>query len=120
MSNDYRVYIRHMLDAIQAIEIYTRKITWSKFKKTPLLQDGVVRKLEIIGEPSKRIPSHIRNKYPDIDWRKVAGMRDVLIHDYLGVDLEIVWEVVENQLAALKRKLRKILKSQKKSYGKEK
>ena len=109
MNKDYTVYLHHMLDAIQSIESYTRNVTEGQFLKTKLIQDAVIRNLEIIGEAAKQISKTVRGRYPKIDWGNIAGMRDVLIHDYLGVDLDVVWEVVHHDLPELKRNLRKIL-----------
>ena len=101
MNKDYKVYLLHILDAIENIQFYTKGMPEEKFLKNKLVQDGVIRNLEIIGEATKNIPLNIRSKYPNIEWKKISGMRDVLIHDYLGVDLERVWQVLKRRLPAL-------------------
>lgn len=77
--------------------------------ETPLLQDGVIRQLEIIGEAVKRISSDLRSRYPDIPWQDMAGMRDKLIHDYLGVDLMTVWLTATEDLPTLAARINDIL-----------
>ena len=109
MNKDHKVYLHHMLDAIATIEDYTRNLTQGRFSKVKLVQDGVIRNLEIIGEAAKQVPPRVRSRYPHVHWRDIAGMRDVLIHNYLGVDLDVVWEVVHHDLPELKRNLKKIL-----------
>jgi uncharacterized protein with HEPN domain len=109
MSRDYTVYLLHILDAITIIESYAAELTEDSFRQNRLIQDGVIRNLEIIGEATKKLPKRLTNKYPDIEWKKMAGMRDVLIHDYFGVDLERVWGVVRNRLPDLKENITKIL-----------
>lgn len=79
------------------------------FLKTSHWQDAVIRELEIVGEATKNISDGLRNKYPDIPWRRIAGLRDVLIHDYMGVDLEAVWEITQKNLPTLKTKIESIL-----------
>lgn len=84
-------------------------MSYREFVANELVQDVVVRNLEIIGEASKKIPEEIKSKYSDIEWRKMAGLRDILIHEYFGVDLEILWDIIKNKLPELGEGVSKIL-----------
>lgn len=98
------------MEAICKIEEYTDSLTKEEFLKSHLIQDAVLRRLEIIGEAVKNIPSEVRNIYSDIPWKQMAGMRDVLIHDYFGVNLERVWLTVKKDLPKVKPKINAVLK----------
>lgn len=98
------IYKKHILDAISAIEEYVKDKTLDDFKKDRLLQDGVYRKLEVVGEASKRLSEEFKNKV-DLPWKKITGTRDKLIHDYFEVDLEAVWKTISEDLGELKQKL---------------
>lgn len=102
-----KVYLHHVLDAISTIEDYTKELNFEGFLKTKLVQDGVVRELEIIGEAVKNLSDEIKDKYQSIPWRDIADMRNKLIHEYFGVDLEAVWEVIEKDLPVLKKEIEK-------------
>lgn len=102
------VYLSHIRDAIAQIQMYTTDGRESFFRNT-MIQDAVVRNLEIIGEAVKHVSAELRDRNPEIPWQRVAGMRDVLIHNYLGVDLKLVWDVVQNRLPDLLRQIEQIL-----------
>ena len=109
MNKDPLVFLKHMRDAIDLIENFTKKYTKDKFLNDKLVQSAVVRQIEIIGEATKNVSSNFRKKYQKIPWSDIAGMRDKLIHLYFGVNLDRVWEVVKEDLPKLKEEIRKIL-----------
>jgi uncharacterized protein with HEPN domain len=111
MKLDESVYLRHILDAIVKVETYLQGIDESTFNQTTLVQDGVIRQIEIVGEAAKRVSEGLRAKYAHIPWQDIAGMRDKLIHDYFGVDIEKVWLTAVEDLPALKHEIKKILGS---------
>ncbi|MGB2727461.1 MAG: DUF86 domain-containing protein [Halobacteriota archaeon] len=113
MKKDDSVYLRHILDAISRIEEYTKGIEYEDFMDDHLIQDGVIRQIEIIGEATKRLSKEIRGKHSEIPWKDMAGMRDKLIHDYLGVDIDAVWDTVKRDVPTMKNKLEDIIEKEK-------
>lgn len=103
------MYLGHILESVEAIEEYVSGLREPEFRKNSQVRDAVIRRLEIIGEAVKRIPSLIRDEYPKIPWKDVAGFRDVLIHDYFLVNIDHVWGVVRRDLPKLKRMVVKML-----------
>ncbi|SFT90250.1 Uncharacterized conserved protein, contains HEPN domain [Algoriphagus locisalis] len=112
MIKDPVIYLEHISACIQKIEEYTKEFNEESFLQNSLIQDAVIRNFEIIGEATKKLDIDFRIKYPEIEWKKIAGMRDKLIHDYIGVDLWAVWAVVENIVPNLKQQIGNILEKE--------
>jgi uncharacterized protein with HEPN domain len=103
-----QLYLRHILEAIEKIEAYI-SVGRDVFMTTTHWQDAVIRQLEIIGEATKRLSQDLRSQHDEIPWRRIAGLRDVLIHDYMGVDLPAVWEITQRELPVLKKYVQMLL-----------
>lgn len=106
------LYLRDIADSISAIEEYTRSVQEGDFYSNRLVQDAVVRRLEIIGEAAKNIDDDFRSKYPDIPWKKIAGMRDIIAHGYFGVKPERIWDIVNQNLPELKKLIASVIEGQ--------
>ena len=106
MPKDNSLYVDHMLECIERIEEYT--IDKEQFTRSRLVQDAVIRNLQILAESSQRLSEATKKQFPEIPWRGISGFRNILVHDYLGVDLELIWSVVEMELPNLQSALREL------------
>lgn len=109
MKKDPKVFIGHIVESIELVEEYSEKLTTTTFKKDQAMQDAIIRRLEIIGEAVKNIPTSFKASYPEIPWKQMAGMRDILIHEYFDIDLGLTWQVVKRELPLIKTKLQVLL-----------
>jgi len=108
MKKDDTVYLQHILDAIEQIQDYLKGVSAGQFLQKRLLQDGVVRRLEIIGEASRNLSDELRQRHPEVPWGQIIGLRNRITHAYFDVDLHIVWEIVQNDLSPLKQQVERI------------
>ena len=110
MKREYGDYIQDIIDSVKEVEDFTKGVSFEAFKDDKKTINAVIRSLEVMGEAAKKIPDAIRKKYPEIPWKEMAGIRDKLIHEYHGVDLEIIWKVVKEELPPVKPLFLKLLK----------
>jgi uncharacterized protein with HEPN domain len=109
MPRDSRVYLEDILEATRKITTYTGSLSKAAFLEDEKTIDAVVRNLEVIGEAVNKLPEDLRARHPALEWKKMAGLRDILIHEYFGLDAEIVWDIVQNKVPALDRVVRTML-----------
>jgi uncharacterized protein with HEPN domain len=112
-DREYRDYLKDILDSINDIEVFIENKSCDEFSKDRKTINAVVRSIEIIGEAAKNLPVSFKNKHLIIPWKHMAGMRDKLIHEYFGVDIEIVWETAKKDVPRLKDKIEKLIKDNK-------
>jgi uncharacterized protein with HEPN domain len=109
MPRDYKVYLDDILQAVANIEKYIQGFNLKQFSEDGKTRDAVIRNLEIIGVAVKNIPQDVREREQGIEWKKIGALRDILAHEYFGIDNEIIWDVVCNKLPALKAQIQKLL-----------
>ncbi len=109
-NRSYRIFGEDILEAMDKIECYIKGLTYETFVENGMVVDAVIRNLEIIGEASKSIPKDVREKYPGIPWERMIGLRNIVIHEYFGIDLGIIWEIISKNLPETKPLIAKMLK----------
>jgi len=110
----YLLFVEDMHESMNRIEEYIKGMDFEQFRKNYLVVDAVVRNLEIIGEASNKIPEDIKNRYPQIPWDKMYGLRNRISHEYFGLDYEIIWEIISKQLPDNKEQIKQIIRIERK------
>lgn len=108
-KRDYSDYLQDIMDSVNAVEEFIKGIEYEDFKKDRKTIFAIIRGIEVIGEASKNIPKTIRSKYPEIPWKDMTGMRDKLIHEYFGVDIDTLWKTIQQDLPQLKILVLKVM-----------
>lgn len=111
-KRDFILFIQDILNSISKIEKWTGNISFQEFSKNELLLDAVIRNLEIIGEAAKNVPSEIQTKYQEVEWKEAIGFRNILTHNYFGIDLEAVWDTIKTDLPLLKKHIEELYNSE--------
>lgn len=109
MSRNLRLYLSDILTSISKIKRYTQGMSYEELAADELTFDAVVYNLQIIGEAVKNIPSEVRDRHPQIEWRKISGLRDIIAHAYFTIDDQIVWDIIQNKLSDLDRNIQQII-----------
>ncbi len=112
MKKRYLMSFQDILESINRIDTYTEGVEYDSFSHNQMMIDAVIRNLEIIGEASRNVPEDIREKYNEIPWRKMIGLRNLLIHEYFGVDESIVWEIIKTNLPKVKPNILKAIQEE--------
>lgn len=112
MKRNVKLYLQDIWESTLAIEEYIQNLAEDEFYSNRQVQDAIIRRLEIIGEAVKNVDDDFRNKYPQIPWKKIAGMRDIIAHEYFGVKLERVWDVVRKDLPHIKQQMLLIMEKE--------
>ena len=113
---DATLYLKDILEAMEAIERFVEGLVFDNFQKNDMVSSAVIRKFEIIGEASKNVPENIREKYPQLPWKEMAGMRDRLIHFYFGIKYDLVWHTVKDVIPRVKPVIRRILEESEQAH----
>lgn len=109
-KREYMLFIKDIRDCTKKIMDYTKGKTYEEFTGNQMLMDAVIRNLEIIGEATKNIPDEVKQKHPQIEWRKIGDLRNIIIHGYFRIDYDILWDIVQNKIPNLAIKIEEVLK----------
>lgn len=110
MKRSPKLFLTDIFESIELVEKYTENLKYKDFLENNKIQDAVIRRFEIIGEATKNIPLKIKKEYPKIPWRQMAGMRDMLAHEYFGIVIKRIWDTTQKDLLSLKKQIVKLLK----------
>ena len=113
-GRDYILFLEDILNSIEKLEKYTKNLDFKAFSENEMVIDAVVRNLEIIGEAVTNVSPDVQKKYPEVEWKEAKGFRNILIHDYFGIDLESVWDTINDDIPLLKKHIAKVLKEENK------
>jgi uncharacterized protein with HEPN domain len=108
-KRDFLLFLEDVIFSIEKIEKYTKGLTYKEFARNDMAVDAVIRNFEIIGEAVKKVPMAIKKKYTGVEWNEAAGFRDVLVHDYFGIDLEAVWDTINKNIPSFKMNILRVL-----------
>jgi len=109
IEREFILYLEDMLQSMNRIEEYLGNLEFNKFKQNNLIVDAIIRNFEIIGEASKKTPVEVREKHPEIPWKKMYGLRNLIAHEYFGIDYQMIWEIVKNNLPQNRTDLQKLI-----------
>ncbi len=109
MSRDYRLFLEDILNCGLSIQRYAAGLDFDQFVSNRMAYDAILRNVELIGEAAKNVPPDIRARYPEVEWREIAGLRDVVAHEYFGLQDETLWDIVSHEVPVLVEQVRKIL-----------
>lgn len=116
-NREYILYLEDMLQSMKRIEEYLDELDFKEFKRNYMVVDATIRNFEVIGEASKNIPSEIQARYPEIPWKKMYGLRNLITHEYFGIDYEMIWEIAKRNLPQNQIDLEKIIETEKARGG---
>ena len=105
---DKQLYLIHIAECIERIEAYLHGVDQVNFAASTLIQDAVIRNLQILAESTQRLPGDLKDRQTGIDWYKIAGFRNILVHDYLGIDIDSIWNIAKNELPKLSRAIKEM------------
>jgi uncharacterized protein with HEPN domain len=109
VSRDTRLFLDDIVESCDKIGRYTLGLSFEQFRGSDLIVDAVTRNLELIGEASKAVPDEIRSRYPDVPWRKMTGLRDIVVHGYFRVDVQLLWDVAQRDVPVVRQKVAAIV-----------
>jgi uncharacterized protein with HEPN domain len=104
-----KIRLQHILDAIETIEVYITAADFSAFSENLMMQDACIRQLQVIGESCRNVSPELREKHPGVPWSQIVGLRIIVIHQYFGIDIKVIWEVIQNDLPIFKLQVKRIV-----------